>query len=261
MTLWQTAVLGALAGFTIYLGLPVARLRQRTQNFQSFLTALALGILLFLIWEILSKALEPIETAVKEGAKTGQWGTFAVLVTMLVLGLIVGLIGLVLFDTRVVSPSSIGRRLPRHLALMIAAGLGLHNFSEGLVIGQAAATGAIAFAALLVVGFGLHNITEGFAIAAPLAGASEVPSWLFLGTAGFISGAPTFVGTLVGYRLLSRPTFVLFLALAAGALFYIIGEMFAVGRRVHAPLWTAWGILLGFLVAYGTDLLLTVGGL
>ncbi len=258
MSLWQTTVLGALAGFTIYFGLPIARFRHRTQAFQSFLTALALGILLFLVFDILSKALEPIEAAAKHGVKTGQWATFAVLFGMLVVGLVVGLVGLVLFDTKVVSRPSGERRLPRQLALMIATGLGLHNFSEGLVIGQAAATGAIAFAALLVAGFGLHNITEGFAIAAPLALAKEVPSWLFLGTAGIIGGGPTFVGTLVGYHVISIPLFVLFLALAVGALFYIIGEMFAVGRRVQTPLWTACGIVMGFLVAYGTDLVLAV---
>ncbi len=146
------------------------------------------------------------------------------------------------------------------MALMIATGLGLHNFSEGLAIGQAAATGAIGFAVILVIGFGLHNITEGFAIAAPLAVGGETPSWLFLGVAGLIGGGPTFVGTIVGYRVTSPQAFVLFLALATGALFYIIGEMFAVGRRFRQPLWSAWGIVVGFLVAYGTDLILTIGG-
>ena len=52
--------------------------------------------------------------------------------------------------------------------MMIAIGIGLHNFSEGLAIGQAANSGAISLATILIVGFGLHNTTEGFGIAAPL---------------------------------------------------------------------------------------------
>ncbi len=260
MTLWQTIVLGALAGFTIYLGLPVARLKQGPRGFQSLLTALALGVLLFLVWDILSKALEPIAVALKQGMKSGQWAPFGVLLSMLVLGLTAGLVGLVTFDTAAVRRSSGGVRLPRQLALMIATGLGLHNFSEGLAIGQAAATGAVGFATILVVGFGLHNITEGFAVAAPLAVAKETVSWSFLGLAGLIGGGPTFLGTIIGYGVTSAPAFVLFLALAAGALFYIIGEMFAAGRRLQAPVWGAWGIAAGFLIAYGIDLMLMMGG-
>lgn len=259
MTVWQATALGAMAGFTIFLGLPAARLRQKTAGPQSLLNALALGVLLFLIWDILSKALEPIAGAMKEGAKSGHWAPFAVLVAMLVAGLVVGLVGLVTFDVATVRRSA-GTRTPAQLALMIATGLGLHNFSEGLAIGQGAATGAIGFALILVVGFGLHNITEGFAVAAPLAAAGERPPWSFLGLAGLIGGGPTFVGTLVGYRVASLPAFVLFLALAAGALFYIIGEMFATGRRLRAPVWAAWGMAVGFLIAYGTDLILTAGG-
>jgi ZIP family zinc transporter len=260
MTLWQTTILGALAGFTIFLGLPVARLRQRAPGPQSLLTALALGVLLFLVWDILSKALEPIGEAMKVGTKSGHWGQFAILLSMLVIGVVFGLVGLVMFDTAAVHRSTSGTRTPAQLALMIATGLGLHNFSEGLAIGQGAASGAIGFALILVVGFGLHNITEGFAVAAPLAAAGETPSWSFLALAGLIGGGPTFVGTLVGYRINAQPAFVLFLALATGALFYIIGEMFAAGRRFRAPIWAAWGIAAGFLIAYGTDLVLTAGG-
>lgn len=260
MTLWQTVELGAIAGFTIYLGLPVARLKQRTRHVQSLLNALALGVLLFLVWDILSKALEPVEAALKDAARSGHWGASAVLLTMLVAGLVAGLVGLVTFDVTVMhrNPSS-GRR-PQQMALMIATGLGLHNLSEGLAIGQAAATGAIGFATILVVGFGLHNITEGFAVAAPLSTADKIPTWPFLGLAGLIGGGPTFVGTLVGYRVASLPAFVLFLALAAGALIYIIGEMFVMGRRLQAPVWAASGIAAGFLIALGTDLVLTLGG-
>jgi len=259
MTMWQTVLLGGVAGFTIFLGLPVARLKQRTSNMQSLLNALALGVLVFLVWDILSKALDPIEGALKSGMKSGHWGSFASVALMLAFGLVVGLVGLVMFHERAVR-RSVRAPLPAQLALLIAAGLGLHNFSEGLAIGQAAATGALGFAVILVVGFSLHNITEGFAVAAPLAVGGETPSWSFLGLAGLIGGGPTFLGTLVGYRVTSPQAFVLFLALAAGAVLYVIGEMFAVGRRFQQPVWSAWGIAVGFLIAYGTDLILTIGG-
>ncbi len=67
-------------------------------------------------------------------------------------------------------------------------------------------------------------------------------------------------GTIVGYRVTSLSAFVLSLALAAEALFCVIGEMFAVGRRLQAPVWAAWGIAVGFLIAYGTDVVLVIGG-
>src|SRR5438552_681359 len=117
--------------------------------------------------------------------------------------------------------------------------------------------GAVPFALVLVIGFALHNITEGFGIAAPLALDTTMPSWGFLLTAGLIGGGPTFVGTVVGYAFTSIYIYVLFLALAAGALLYVINEMFHIGRRVNSPAVMGWGLLLGFLLAYGTDLFLT----
>ena len=260
MSFWHIAALGALAGFTIYLGLPVARLGPRTRALQNMLNALAIGVLLFLVWDILSKAQEPIDEALRAGMGSGHWSAFAVLVLMLVVGLVLGLVGLVMFAeaARRRAPS----RMPaaQQLTVLVATGLGLHNFSEGLAIGQAAATGAIGFAVVLIIGFGLHNITEGFAVAAPVAAAGDVPSWPFLGITGLIGGGPTLLGTVLGYRINSPQAFVLFLALAAGALFYVIGEMFAVDRRFQRPPASAWGIVIGFLAAYATDLILAIGG-
>jgi ZIP family zinc transporter len=111
-----------------------------------------------------------------------------------------------------------------------------------------------------VIGFGLHNITEGFGIAAPMASSANRPSWRFLALAGVIGGAPTFVGTLVGYRSASVYLFVLFLALAAGALIYVINETLSAGRKLTTQAALGWGLLIGFLAGYSTDLFLTFAG-
>ncbi len=85
---------------------------------------------------------------------------------------------------------------------VIAIGIGAHNFGEGLAIGASAASGATAVALALIVGFGLHNATEGFGVAAPLVG-RVVPTWAQIGLAGLIAGGPTFVGTIIGYSFYS----------------------------------------------------------
>ena len=142
---------------------------------------------------------------------------------------------------------------------MIALGIGLHNFSEGLAIGQASRAGAIGLATVLVVGFALHNATEGFGIAAPLT-LGERPPWRFLALAGLIGGGPTFLGTLLGFSIQSEPVFVLCLALAAGSIFYVIAELLNAGRRFKLRELAMWGIVLGFVAGYLTDLILTWAG-
>ena len=142
---------------------------------------------------------------------------------------------------------------------MIATGIGVHNFAEGLAIGQASREGALQLATLLIIGFGLHNMTEGFGIAAPLTGGAR-PSWAFLGLAGLIGGGPTFLGTLLGYSVQSTSIFVLCLALAAGSILYVIAELLHVGRRFHLPELAMWGVFAGFCAGYATDLILTWAG-
>jgi zinc transporter, ZIP family len=262
MSVATTILLGAIAGFTIYLGLPIARLKQSPRSVQAFLNALATGILVFLLWDILTKASEPIQTAL-QAAHGGKAGSFILLLVLFAGGLGAGLLGLVYFELRFLRPTGadpqLGAATPRQLALMIATGIGLHNLSEGLAIGQAARAGAVGLASILIIGFGLHNMTEGFGIAAPLT-AGERPSWAFLGLAGLIGGGPTFLGTVLGSSVRSEAVFVLFLALAAGSIVYVVGELLHVGRRFALRELVMWGVFLGFLMGYGTDLILTWGG-
>ncbi|TME15271.1 MAG: zinc permease [Chloroflexi bacterium] len=249
------ALVGAIAGFSIFIGLPVARMRGLSKAFQGFLNAVATGVLLFLLWDILSHAVGPVQAALV-GARLGSPELFIALALIFALGLASGLLVLIYFNARLFSHQQ-GAPSPRWLSLAIASGLGLHNLSEGLAIGQSAATGAVAFASVLVVGFALHNVTEGFGIAAPMAGADRPPSWAFLGLAGLIGGGPTLLGTLIGLFATSVYLQVLFLAVAAGALLWVINEMFHIGRRLNTPPALAWGLLTGFIVAFGTELLLT----
>lgn len=248
--------LGAIAGATVFLGLPVARLRGMPKALQGFLNAFATGILVFLLWDILSHAGGPVEAALVQGRQ----GSFAAMAVIFAVGVGAGLLGLVYFNRALFghlrqetpSPS------PRALSLAIATGLGLHNLSEGLAIGESAHVGAIAFTGVLAVGFALHNITEGFGIAAPMTTESRPVSWSFLGLAGLIGGGPTFVGTWIGYLASSTYFSIAFLAVAAGALLYVLNELFNLGRKISTPTTFAWGLLMGFLTAYATDLLLTV---
>jgi zinc transporter, ZIP family len=78
MSTTQTIMLGAVAGFTIFLGLPLGRLRTTSLRGRAFLNALSAGILVFLLYDILAHATEPVEQAMtkaKEG--TAAWRQFA----------------------------------------------------------------------------------------------------------------------------------------------------------------------------------------
>jgi ZIP family zinc transporter len=255
-----TAVaLGAFAGITIVLGLPVARMRGLPKSVQGFLNAFATGILVFILWDILSHASGPVEKALVV-SRSGSANQFIAMVAIFAVGIGAGLLGLVYFNRAIFGRLKHADHTPspRNLSLAIATGLGLHNLSEGLAIGQSARAGAIAFVGVLVVGFALHNITEGFGIAAPMTMDPNPTSWRFLGLAGLIGGGPTFIGTWIGYLASSDFFYVAFLAVAAGALLYVVNELFHVGRRLSTPTSFAWGLLFGFLTAYATDLVLTL---
>ncbi|GAC1498369.1 MAG: hypothetical protein NVS1B14_01370 [Vulcanimicrobiaceae bacterium] len=257
---WSTILLGCIAGFTIFLGLPVARLRRVAPQVMALLNSIAVGVLFFLLFDVFKQATGPVEDALKVSQSgAGSANDFVTLLLVFIVGLTVGLVGLVYATRSFMRGAREAGHNPLALSLMIATGIGMHNFAEGLAIGQSAATGAAQLAFMLIIGFGLHNATEGFGIAAPLLQLPRVP-WRFLLLAGVIGGAPTFIGTVVGYVLVSPTLSVLFLTLAAGAIIFVISEMLNVTRRIGFAEYGVIGLAVGFLFAYGTDLILTAAG-
>ena len=303
MDYWQLLLLGSIAGFTIFLGLPLAVLQNLSPRKKGFLNAFAIGILVFLIIDVFSHAWESAEGAAND-AIAGKSSLSNAIVSLLAMfgGLGIGLLGLTWYESRymkrrptqshrmffgaeeqgggsgvVTTSSSSGdhnhhhneRRQQQHLlqevnayklAMMIAIGIGAHNFSEGLAIGQSYVSGAIALAILLIIGFGAHNATEGFGIAGPLTGLVNKPKVRFLILLGLIGGGPTFIGTIIGSLWTSNIASILFLSVAGGALIYVSMLMYNSGRKQTTNSILMIGIFVGLFAGFTTDLMIALAG-
>ncbi|MGA9153982.1 MAG: hypothetical protein WBZ36_25665 [Candidatus Nitrosopolaris sp.] len=284
---WQLLLLGSIAGFTIFLGLPLAVLQNVSSKKKGFLNAIAIGILVFLIIDVFGHAWDLVGN-VAQDTFSGKVSVSTGVPTILALfgGLAIGLLGLVFYEERYMKKNlkqkwreaGLDRSVAgsggeyRHqqqllhegnayrLSMMIAMGIGFHNFSEGLAIGQSYASGAIGLAIILIIGFGAHNATEGFGIAGPLTGLVKKPRIRFLILAGLVGGGPTFVGTVLGSLWTSAITSVFFLSIAGGALIYVSMLMYSSGRKQTTNDILMLGIFVGLCAGFVTDLIVTLGG-
>ena len=280
MDYWQLILLGAIAGFTIFLGLPVATLQHVSPKKKGFLNALALGILVFLIIDVFSHAYDSASNAATNAfSGKGSVGDAVIDLVTMFGGIAIGLLGLVFYETKIMTknfPQILSleniKRGDDHLkqlfhetnayklAMMIAVGIGAHNFSEGLAIGQSYVAGEIGLAILLIIGFGAHNTTEGFGIGGPLTGLLNKPKVRFLLKAGLVGGGPTFVGTILGSLWNSTVAYILFLSIAGGALIYVSMLMYNTGRKQTTNDILMIGIFVGLCAGFITDLIVTLGG-
>lgn len=279
----ETVLLGAIAGFTIYLGLPVGRVGRVDDRLRVALAMFSVGILAFIFMDVTTHGQEIVGAALRsfKDDRTG-FGHVLGLFALLAVGFTVGTAGISVIERSLrrrrpaIAPVGGGeagtalgedelarleldkRRAALRTGMTIAVAIGLHNFAEGLAIGVSAQTGAIGLATVLVIGFGLHNASEGFGIVGPLGGVR--PSWGWLVLAGLIGGGPTFLGTLVGYQVHSEPLELCFYALAGGAILYVVGEIWTGMRRYGHHTLGLYLLAAGFLVGVATDLVVSYGG-
>ncbi|MGE4054459.1 MAG: ZIP family metal transporter [Vicinamibacterales bacterium] len=217
-----------------------------------FVLALTIGLLLFLFADSLQ---EGFESAL---ALPASYQGLALLVLGAV-GAYLSLDALGAWLKTRRAKAADGRSSGWVLALLMAIGIGLHNFAEGLAIGAAFALGEAALGTLLIIGFMLHNATEGLAIVAPLG--SDRVRFRDLVWLGLIGGAPTIGGALLGGLFYSPVLSVLFLAMGAGAIAQVLAQIarqVAGQRPVEQFLATApalAGLLAGFSVMYATGMI------
>ncbi|MCX6388732.1 MAG: ZIP family metal transporter [Solirubrobacterales bacterium] len=286
MTFAQTAGLGAIAGMTIFIGLPLGRVKGIGPKVRLSLAMFSVGVLAFLFVDVMGQGFGMVEdsvTAVRDSS--GSLGKAVLYVAILAGGFLLGSAGLGWLDARMkvrptalapiaggsaatslsptetqayVDEADLARRKTLRTGLMIATAIGIHNLGEGLAIGVSARSGEISLATVLVVGFALHNATEGFGIVGPLG--KVTPSWRWLGLAGLIAGSPTLIGTMIGWNIQLEALSVACYALAGGAILYVIGEIWNAMRRLgHREL----GLLMlgvGFMIGVLTDLVVVYGG-
>ena len=258
-------LLGVYVGVVpVYLGLFSLPLLQRLKReWLDFLVCLTLGIMLFLFVDVTAEALEAADKLLYDtfGADSGT-----ILGPLFMLtGFALGVLGLVEFGRRLdrlkeagtawgglFNPAKLSPQM--QLALLVSLGIGLHNLGEGLAVGVAYGSQSFALATVLIFGFAVHNVSEGIAIVSPIS-RSQV-DLRTLALLGLLAGGPTIIGTLIGIYIFSNALSIVFFAIAAGAILYVIIEITtSLGDRFRNSHLNYLGVMAGFTVMYLTSLL------
>jgi zinc transporter, ZIP family len=242
------ALIGTLVGIVpVALGLLwLPSLRRAAPQWLAAFMALTAGLLSFLAVEALSEALE------LQAALPSALGG----VGLVLLGVAISYLALTFISSRLGARGALGGLA---LATLVAIGIGLHNFGEGLAIGSSFALGELTLGTFLIVGFMVHNVTEGLGIATPVAEGKERASLGLLAVLALVAGAPTIVGAWLGGFVTSDVLGVIFFAAAAGAAIEVVVEVLRyLARRAPGGLTSGYalgGFLAGIAVMYVTGLL------
>jgi len=245
------AIIGTYVGvIPIMIGLLwLPFIKRLSKNKYNFFLAITVGLLLFLAIDSIEEAMEVSRVNLADSFN----GVMLIFTVLTVSFLALYYSGEMLIKRA--EKSSYTK--PVAIGLMIAIGIGLHNFGEGLAIGAAVGLGEVALSTFLIIGFALHNTTEGFAIAAPMAKEKSVIGKLAI--MGMIAGSPAIFGAWLGGFAYSPFTAIVFLAVGAGAIFQvvlIILKWLHVENNQLTNVPVISGISVGIIVMYLTSILI-----
>ena len=243
-------LIGVLVGIVpIMIGLLwLPFIRRLGENGLRFFLAFTIGLLLFLAVDAIEESLEISQEHLSD-VFNGQLLIFTCV--------ILSFLGLYLVGNQLIKRSQFSKfSKTMTISLMIAIGIGFHNFGEGLAVGAAIGLGQVALGTFLIVGFALHNTTEGLAIAAPLSRKKGIISKLIM--FGLIAGSPAIFGTWIGGFSFSPFTAIIFLSVGAGAIFQVIFSLINYIRNESKipflNIYVISGISLGIVVMYITSI-------
>ena len=243
----ETLALSSVMGLAIFLSLPIVLHKNTGERRITLLTAVAIGILIFLMGDVFTDA----AASMYNGSLYG-YGSSAPKDMVFTISLAAGFLVLYVAESR-----SKKGLTPTKLALVIAIGMGFQNLTEGLVFGPLGVAVGLSGAALVVlVGFIFQNITEGFPIASPFLGRAEGKMGILL-VFFLIGGLPTILGGAIGFFYNSVTFDLVFDGVAIGAILYAILPMLkAIFREssLNMQRLSYLGVFVGFLLGFLVNL-------
>lgn len=173
-------------------------------------------------------------------------------VSVCIIGIFIGIITMIFCNNIVDKIYSNQKKLKTNTLLktgiIIAIGLAVHNFPEGLAIGAGfEASNSLGFK--LAIAIALHDVPEGISIALPLknGGSSKLKSIIITTLSGLTTGLGAFFGAIVGN--ISPILIGISLAFAAGAMLYIVScELIPESKSIYKGRFASLGNILGILV-------------
>lgn len=211
-----------------------AFLNIKSKKFLSFILEFAAGLMTAIVcFDLIPEALKIIS------------------ITKCIIGIFIGIISMILCDNIVNSHYKNNKKVENNLlktGIIIAIGLGIHNFPEGLAIGAGfESSNTLGFK--LAIAIALHDIPEGISISLPLkiAGTSAFKAIIITVISGLTTGLGAFVGSILGS--ISLDLIGISLAFAAGAMLYIVScELIPESKNMYKGRFASLGNMLGLVI-------------